>query len=48
MRCVQGYLGECGLRGGFFEAVNLSRAVRREVTKLSSISLCSNTVGQVT
>jgi alanine transaminase len=44
----KGFLGECGLRGGYFEVIGVDPEVRAEILKLASISLCSNTVGQVT
>jgi alanine transaminase len=43
----KGFLGECGLRGGYFEMLGLPKDVRAEIIKLASISLCSNSVGQV-
>jgi hypothetical protein len=44
---LQGFYGECGLRGGYFEIFNIPADVKAELYKLCSISLCSNTVGQV-
>ena len=43
----KGFLGECGLRGGYFELLGLPADVRAEILKLASISLCSNTIGQI-
>ena len=43
----KGFLGECGLRGGYFELNCIDSKVADEIYKMSSISLCSNTVGQV-
>lgn len=43
----KGFLGECGLRGGYFEALGIPTDVIQEVYKLASISLCSNTIGQI-
>jgi aspartate/methionine/tyrosine aminotransferase len=43
----KGILGECGHRGGYFECRNVPEDVRAEITKLQSISLCANSVGQV-
>ena len=40
-------MGECGLRGGYFEAFNLDSFAMDMLYKLKSIELCSNTVGQV-
>ena len=39
-------IGECGLRGGYYELQNVPQDVRAQLTKLASISLCSNLVGQ--
>ena len=41
----KGMLGECGLRGGYFEAHNLSESASATLFKLKSIELCSNTIG---
>jgi len=43
----KGFLGECGLRGGYAEAVNMHPYVRDQLYKLASISLCSNLPGQL-
>lgn len=43
----KGFLGECGLRGGYFELFGIPAAVRQQISKLASISLCSNCVGQL-
>lgn len=43
----KGFYGECGLRGGYFEVFNIPTEVKAEIYKLSSISLCSNTIGQI-
>lgn len=34
------------LRGGYFELQNVPADVRSQLTKMASISLCSNVVGQ--
>lgn len=39
-------MGECGLRGGYFETHNLSQEAEAQMFKLKSIELCSNTIGQ--
>lgn len=44
----KGFIGECGLRGGYFELQNVADDVRAQITKLASVSLCSNVVGQFT
>lgn len=43
----KGFLGECGLRGGYFELYGFDADVQAQLLKLASIGLCSNTVGQV-
>ena len=43
----KGILGECGLRGGYFECHNLSQRAEEALYKLKSIELCSNTPGQI-
>lgn len=43
----KGFLGECGMRGGYFELVNFDPEVQAQLLKLVSIGLCSNTLGQV-
>lgn len=43
----KGLMGECGLRGGYFEAVNLDSFANEMLYKLKSIELCSNTIGQI-
>ena len=45
--CSKGFLGECGLRGGYLELFGIPDDVRAELSKLASISLCSNTPGQL-
>lgn len=44
----KGFFGECGLRGGYMELLGFEDGVRQELLKLASISLCSNSIGQVT
>jgi alanine transaminase len=43
----KGYLGECGMRGGYMEAVNIDPEVLEEIYKVRSVTLCSNLTGQV-
>jgi len=43
----KGFTGECGRRGGYFELVGFDADVRNELYKLASISLCSNSSGQL-
>ena len=42
----KGMMGECGLRGGYFETHNLSPYAEELLFKLKSIELCGNTIGQ--
>jgi alanine transaminase len=44
---MQGFLGECGLRGGYFEILGICNEVKGEILKLASIALCSNSIGQL-
>lgn len=41
----KGIIGECGLRGGYFETHNIDPYAMDMLYKLKSIELCSNTVG---
>jgi len=43
----KGFIGECGQRGGYMELVNIEESIISQIYKLASISLCSNTSGQV-
>jgi aspartate/methionine/tyrosine aminotransferase len=43
----KGLMGECGFRGGWFEAHNFDLFAQDMLFKLKSIDLCSNTVGQM-
>jgi aspartate/methionine/tyrosine aminotransferase len=43
----KGLIGECGLRGGFAHFHNVDEETMALVTKLRSISLCPNTIGQM-
>ena len=45
--CSKGFLGECGVRGGYFECRNVPADVTAQILKLQSVSLCSNLLGQV-
>jgi hypothetical protein len=38
-------MGECGLRGGYFEKHNLPELAEEMLNKLKSIELWSNTIG---
>eukprot|EP00941_MAST-03F_sp_MAST-3F-sp1_P000346 g346.t1 len=43
----KGFLGECGLRGGYMELHGFGSELSQQLYKLSSICLCSNTIGQL-
>ncbi|KAI9013462.1 pyridoxal phosphate-dependent transferase [Hyaloraphidium curvatum] len=43
----KGVVGECGQRGGYVECVNVDPDAVAEMYKVASISLCSNTSGQI-
>ena len=43
----KGFIGECGLRGGYLEIRNSAPEVLEQLLKVRSIGLCSNTVGQI-
>ena len=45
--CSKGFLGECGVRGGYFEYRNVPDEVAAQILKLQSVNLCSNLAGQV-
>lgn len=46
MSCSKGYMGECGLRGGYAEAFNLNPDVKAMYLKMISAKLCPTTLGQ--
>lgn len=48
MSASKGYMGECGLRGGYGEMVNFSPDVQAVFYKLLSARLCCSVLGQVT
>lgn len=43
----KGVSGECGRRGGYFEAVNISADVMEQIYKMASVTLCPPVTGQV-
>jgi aspartate/methionine/tyrosine aminotransferase len=45
--CSKGFMGECGHRGGYMEIRNIPADVVAQITKLQSVSLCSNLPGQI-
>lgn len=44
---IAGYMGECGLRGGYAEIINLDPQVKAMYLKSISAKLCPTTLGQV-
>ena len=48
MSCSKGYMGECGIRGGYAEIVNMDTAVMAMLQKSISARLCPTVLGQVT
>ena len=47
MSCSKGYMGECGIRGGYAEICNIDPAVNAMLNKSISAKLCPTVVGQV-
>lgn len=43
----KGFIGECGIRGGYFELHNFDEDVKTQLYKLASLSLCANLPGQI-
>merc|ERR1719181_272495 len=43
----KGVIGECGMRGGYLELVNIHPGTKDELYKTLSVTLCSNLPGQV-
>ncbi|EDV91658.1 alanine aminotransferase 2 [Drosophila grimshawi] len=43
----KGYLGECGIRGGYMEVINMCPDVKAVLTKSITAQLCSTTAGQI-
>nr|CAH8872610.1 unnamed protein product [Trichobilharzia regenti] len=48
MSSSKGYMGECGLRGGYCELVNFPADVQQQLYKCLSARLCSSLLGQLT
>ncbi|XP_018025857.1 alanine aminotransferase 1-like [Hyalella azteca] len=46
MSISKGFMGECGLRGGYAELVNVDPAVKAMFLKMISAKLCPTTLGQ--
>lgn len=46
LSCSKGYMGECGLRGGYSEIINMDPAVKALYLKSISAKLCPTVLGQ--
>lgn len=46
MSVSKGYMGECGIRGGYAEIMNMAPDVKAMLLKAISAQLCSSTIGQ--
>jgi alanine transaminase len=46
MSCSKGYMGECGIRGGYAELVNFDNDVMAMLNKSISAKLCPTVIGQ--
>jgi len=46
MTCSKGYMGECGIRGGYAEVVNMDTDVMAMLQKSISAKLCPTVIGQ--
>merc|ERR1712204_44372 len=46
MTCSKGYMGECGIRGGYAEIVNMDPEVMAMLQKSISAKLCPTVIGQ--
>ncbi|KAL3276695.1 hypothetical protein HHI36_012065 [Cryptolaemus montrouzieri] len=46
MSCSKGYMGECGLRGGYAEVINMDPHVKQMYLKAISAMLCPTVLGQ--
>ena len=46
MTCSKGYMGECGIRGGYAEVINMDPGVFAMLQKSISAKLCPTVVGQ--
>nr|AHB50502.1 alanine transaminase [Mayetiola destructor] len=47
MSCSKGYMGECGIRGGYVELTNFDPDVKEVYDKMAHTTKCSTTLGQV-
>ena len=46
MTCSKGYMGECGIRGGYAEVINMDPGVMAMLQKSISAKLCPTVIGQ--
>jgi len=46
MSCSKGYMGECGIRGGYAEVLNMDAGVMAMLQKSISAKLCPTVLGQ--
>ena len=46
MTCSKGYMGECGIRGGYAEVINMDPGVMAMLQKSISARLCPTVLGQ--
>ena len=46
LSCSKGYMGECGIRGGYAEVINLDPGVMAMLMKSISAKLCPTVIGQ--
>jgi len=46
MTCSKGYMGECGIRGGYAEVINMEPGVMAMLQKSISAKLCPTVIGQ--
>lgn len=47
MSCSKGYMGECGLRGGYVEVINLTSIMEAKLSRCLSSTLCPTVMGQI-
>ncbi len=41
----KGFMGECGIRGGYMEVLNIDKYALSQLDKMMSMNSCGNTVG---
>lgn len=46
LSCSKGYMGECGIRGGYAEVINMDPGVKAMLLKSISAKLCPTVIGQ--